>query len=84
MKILFASLLALAPGMGLTQGTTPAKAAPAPKRQTILLAAPAPAAPSESKVGPNAVPALTVPRSQYITENGRIVGGKTTISRSKK
>jgi hypothetical protein len=84
MKTLFAALFLLCSGPVMAQGTTPKQAPPATNRNTVLLATPAPKTTAPAAVGPNAVPALKTPRSEYIMTDGRVTGGKTTFKTKKK
>ena len=83
MKTLLTYCLLLVATGALAQGS-PQATAQASNRKTVLLVPPAPAAATAPAVGPNAVPPLTVPRSQYIMTDGRITGGKTTFKSKKK
>jgi hypothetical protein len=84
MKTLVTTLFLLCSGAVMAQGTSPKQPASGANRKTVLLAAPAAKPTEAAAVGPNAVPQLATPRSEYIMTDGRVTGGKTTFKSKKK
>ncbi|HEX8660197.1 MAG TPA: hypothetical protein VF690_21815 [Hymenobacter sp.] len=82
--LLIITLLLFCSGAAMAQATPPKQAPSASNRNTVLLDSTAGRKTQSAAVGPNAVPSLTVPHSEYIMTDGRVTGGKTTFKKKNK